>query len=1225
MNTLSAEKLTARFLGALVFLSLHASASYAASENIDSSGGATPEPVDQRCPQAGLDQIDGQGDIDVDGDCSGGGPGGNPSLSLNSFPPVGPNRLQLSVTGSCSNPDSPGGNVTLNTASGNFNNPIPPCTGSYSTTLDLASSGLSGEGTQQITAQFAGLTRSQTFTYDFIAPSLTGLSNVEINLDMNPYGPSLDQIELQNLIGFTATDSNGIASLTYNGSNSLNLDLSQETQFSVTIRATDTLGNFTDLGVVIDVVDPVDPTETVTINAFSDGSSDITIIHSNNVNAVLAEGLSGTCSPSGPQSVTLTNNLNSNTLTVDCNGEAWTATQTQLSDQLEINQASLEGRCDSNFTVIATKGTATDSTSAQVDITKPVLNLLTSDNPVILLEGSTYSQSNYVAINDNCSPLPNIDSLNAPDTSQAGATFNTTYTATDAAGNTADSVSLSFFIEPISGDSLIALLPMNGQQGVNINTGIEWDLLGENSQNTNVNFDVRILVGDTCPANVFESDSGIDYTLIRDDLPLLQDIDGQTVIQSTTLFQGSSLNYSTQYTLCIRAQIGENPALDQLEVPFTSASATIPTLSLQITEPETQPSGRTDIKFEGSNGEAGSLAIIYKRQDDGSFQEIASTIIATNGTFERTLNLPDGLPFSTFTYYARMQRNGNLGDPSAEVQYVFDPALTLDRPIIDNLIVSGSNPEWTLQLEIENYNAELEYRVWKRAGYSAECTSDCFGDTPFKLLQTQAVGAGALIVDATYDPTSAIENAVNTGTAYFVTAHDPITGSSSQRSNALTAEDNQSVQTFENGVPEFRYIVQSYGVEIFACNVPQAVLDTDPDLIRTTQWWVRTGPACPDNIPTDPSAGSNVAVGLDVLVRATIPQNQITNCIPLGVIEGLNPNTGYCFNTCLSDNNPDNAESCQTNLDDQTTPDDNQAPGFNGIEQAIPLNGNSVRVTYSEAIAQSFIELIQYQIFATSVFEIDSDGNRVPVFNQAATIVDEDTTEVIINGLSDDTEYAFMVTALDDTGNAAGADIYKKTNTLRDAPKIQSAQMQATGQANLAMFCLAVSDRNAGDIARIEEISIAPEQASLNGDSTQGLSALNLPSTELVTLLSASDNSRLVGRTGAASLSGGNGVNEQCIMLEVGDLIRSQQFSGVTGLLVVEDSSGLQDQYAFSGSLVDNGSRNVGTYSSAAGGSMCGTISAQKDLSQQPWIWLITLISMTGMMVYRRPAQSRNG
>lgn len=881
-----------------------------------------------------------------------------------------------------------------------------------------------------------------------------------------------------------------------------------------------------------------------------------------------------------------------------CNGTNWSVPNLDLSHPTNSGINST--------TMIATFGSDSDSKTYVYDITPPVLQLSASATDVEQGEifGTAEARTFIQTASDNYDSgdlSGNVVISGAPGNTSGrnvGDIIDVTFTLQDQAGNIS-TAHLSVHIIAPTQYYLSMIDPLDGTVGIPLHhSSFQWALSGPDT--SNVLYDYTLAKGDSCDIDIAAHQI---------------DFNGTTfTLTSVDLIETSN------YILCVSAK-RSGAELISKSFHFVTQSRDIPRLALDIDPSEdNQPSGQSQIILSSSQGESGSTAVFYSKDDSGVLTEISRTTIAIDGTASIVYDLPDLGQIPLYTFVSKMIRNDILGPVSNEVHYRFDPSLALDTPVIVYLDSGTDYKTATDQvgkLKWRPVAGADSYKVWRRIGNELCVQSDdhsCYqGSKPFSLYQSldEAYINSHLhngYIELTAADVGHIPDPSDSGISYFVTAHN---GSlSSRRSNSLSYLDSIQVRNFTTDSdgnllsPTLRIVQNAYSATVYACGVNNFDLDNSADLISRLQIQARG-----DNSNCDFDFDSN-AIELtpqifDSLSIVDVPNELIDDCTPVARINDLNPETNYCVATCFEDISSNGNPVCAPRKSDFETNPDDQAPDFAGIDQLIAHpNGNALVARWNPATADAPIEepLIQYEVSCTSEF----DDLGQPRFGDIAQIVNADSTEATISDLKTATKYACKVAAVDRFGNKNEGVGFKEESTLDNNPHIVATRMNFivddhTRTADRrAQVCLNTYDRNIPNGDRVSVSGMSFENRSSGNSNDNGYRAIQ--SIDLQNLI-VDDAATFYSLSGSPS-------QEDCFVLNLKDIVTSGDYQGLNYIIEVSDSNGNKSQMPGFASLNEGLSARTEMFGNRlSAGCSLTTVSEQKN-----FLWI--LLSVIGFGLF---------
>jgi len=833
----------------------------------------------------------------------------------------------------------------------------------------------------------------------------------------------------------------------------------------------------------------------------------------------------------------------------------------------------LSGAEVQNYTLntLAVHGTANDTQDYVFDVLAPKISLSAAFIQIPKGDlGGDFDNNDarpYIA-----SVVDNRDGILPPESVQiTGVPFSTnspgfhdvTYSISDAAGNTGQSI---LQVEVLNQSHILSLMtPVDHEVGTSLKPHFTWNI---QPFDVGYTYNIKVTTDPTCVGSVvFQSNniSGLSY-----DIPY-----------------GGSLEYVTAYYWCVEAFENGNSIANSLAT-FKTRTEEIPVVSLEVSDPAVQPNGQQEITLHGWNGETGSLAVVYE-VIDGQQNFVGQTLMTSSGEFYLSIALSQIQNPQNFKYVAKVKRGDEFGGTSNPAFYEYDPALGLDAVVLLHM-----SPRHNGRMKFLPSDGADYYRVWRRAGVGELCTpSDtihCYLNTkPFREVSGSFSTEGAYIVfeDAT-NFQDLINQANDTGISYFVTAHSDA-GQSSLRSNSISFVDTTQVKAFEPESPVFYFVMNPYSADIYACGVQNFDLDSSADLIRHVQYQKRgDNPNCNFKFDGRSTTDINVFNSLD---RRVEPNSGQSGCMLVAQYTNLEPNTNYCFDLCFDDVEA-NDLTCIPDKLAGNTPPDQTPPEFLGIINTFPNpDGESFIAEWSKASPESSIEVIlQYEISYTK--KVDQYGN--PVYkNDLLIISDPDQTTAKIPDVDTGTKYFVRVAALDNSKNKTfGTDPEKEiglpVTTLNNRPIIKSATLKPTNVVGILSLEITTTDRETpfGDSVSLKDFSVG-KASSTSLNSVANFSQRVMYSSTSLQALSASKNT------------------EDSVLLDLRDQLDMDSYSDLKFKVEVEDQlHGYTDTYEANSILNDKLSIQTGNFSSN-GLASCSLIVEGSQLSINWWIGIL--------------------
>jgi hypothetical protein len=1021
------------------------------------------------------------------------------SPTNNSFINISNVGSALNVTGNCNIKAA-----TVNVAMGSVSN-TATCDGTnYSTTLTgltaLADGNLSltatmGTASASITmikdtvrptvsisapsASVISSGGSATFTVSYSGASNVSLSNAQITVN-SPAGMTGCAASVSG--AGTSTRTVTLTGCSVSSTASVNFSIASNS-------AQDAAGNQAASAGPSNNVD-VNPTANITITSPLTGS----FINIANVGNVLT--VTGTCNLSGAAvSVTLGSLSNSTT----CNGTNYSTTLTGLA-----------ALADGSLTLTATMNAASASISLIKDTVAPTLAISSPSSTSVNSGGSVsytvnYSGADTISLNSSYVNIQSMPALSScaisvsPSgnprtitlsgcTAPAGAAVSAIIsiaagTATDSAGNSADASqpSLAFSVQgsgcPLPGAPTLST-PSNSATSVELVPNLSWSGLSLGITGCEVRYNVRVVPSSqTCVDN-----------------------EANAVTTSNTSLAWSTLDPATSYRWCVRSDVVQQGAgvlwgsWSQV-FQFSTTSATPGVATGLYTIPASSPSNprgnRYIIVGASISGEAGSTAIFKEITTTGA-QIVGSPLIPSgnNGQIEIAVDVEMHSPGAgERKYFVQIQRpnNGATGSPSSSVSYFYDPALSpgLDSPALEKNGSSVGSLIWT------HVVGATGYKIWRRIGLEDALSSGEWYQNikPFKLiasLTNPMIQNGQV---TWMDPAAPAPDA--DGISYFVTALNAT--EQSDRSNAQSFGDQtgptrrDTVDASGLLLQQVRFISQPSGRDAvgFLCNIHQDGYlggvdhgENSPDLFSQTQVKLKSADTACENEDYEQNSIATI-LPFDAIKSYTDNTLGIQNCLKVGTISNLEPNTTYCIKSCLLDSSNNREVNClEGKAFDQG--DDIVAPTFAGIKSAEPMeDGLSIKVKWDTPITQDSQEPINYKISYTQTY----NENGVPVFpNDGTSRVtdDENATELTVDQLDTGEPYCFKVTVYDNYQNSSdGNGKYLCTQTLNNAPILDALTItRDSNDAYKFLVNFRVLDRETNDGIVIKSLSFKTAEGS---------------------------------------------------------------------------------------------------------------------------------------------------
>lgn len=769
-----------------------------------------------------------------------------------------------------------------------------------------------------------------------------------------------------------------------------------------------------------------------------------------------------------------------------------------------------------------------------------------------------------------------ISGPNLPLTVQAGQTYHFTYNVTDSGGLPATPKARDF---NVAQNQIILISPPNGQMGTSRQALLTWDTLFPVAPNTTFTWKI------TPNANCAGSQS---------------DLTGNVQGKEYQIPSYYQLSAFTTYYWCVKS--------DQLGLSytapfhFTTQKEQIPTLFLSVLPltSANEPSGQEDIIIRATNGEAGSVAYFYEIIGD-QYVEIGSQMANNYGDIEFSFHIDNVSGPKEFKFAARLKRGNEFGNYSNPSSYFFDPALTVPSVELKHYEpVTKAKMRWLPNPEAASY------KVWRRVGEELcnETLQDCYlGTKPYELIASIDAASADMenghivFTDPNYRTTAPH------GTSYFVTTINA-KGQSSKRSNSISFEDNFTPQNIPSQ-DNYHSIARTdgYNIDVFICDTSHAYQwDNSADMKVIVQYAERQIDETCDDFDYDSRAVSVQNV-FDSLERRNFSEYGLQSCALANTHVGL-PGRSYCERVCLEDMSS-NRKICS---DGQSinTPNDETAPGFDGITNVIPQDdGFSALVKWKKALPSAEIETIQYEVKYTK----ETDASGLPIFSGTSFIVENvHQTSAIINNLETGTRYFFEVNAIDTAGNRSGQGHYLDRMTLDNRPKIHHMifdQVPNPHRPEQKRLVLQVIDREApmGDRVALKKVEyLRPGETEWREFNLQNDLILN----------QAQINSLYAASTPGES-------NETEFVLDS----RNHFIKLSSGKIrvTVEDQHGLEGQKELDVALL-RGASDYANFSASANAAF--GCSSRPDASNSPWSSLLSFILIVGVCALLRRRLCQN-
>jgi hypothetical protein len=442
-----------------------------------------------------------------------------------------------------------------------------------------------------------------------------------------------------------------------------------------------------------------------------------------------------------------------------------------------------------------------------------------------------------------------------------------------------------------------------------------------------------------------------------------------------------------------------------------------------------KPSGATVLSISGKNGEAGGVVHLFLHGSSAD-TDLGSTPVALDGSFQVNINLASyrslgALAPGEHLFFAKQERNFSggrlLSEASNYISYYYNPDLTVQPPVIAK---RGRDGTYSFSWENDLAHGGPTYHIWRREGFGS-CGSPghsdeiCYLGRPFKWVgSTQSASATRLTYDDTVNRRFPLGTIGRDGVSYFVTAQAP-SGETSIRSNALTFMD----QTPPKRTTEtYTFVTSGTTSTGFLCNMKASGYfdgDVSPDLsVRIKAVPSIPGKSClPREGFSYQSVDWDVQPAFDSLLAGASLATALgsANCIKVAELHGLQPNTNYCFLTCLQDGSSNVEEMCDAN--GVLAAPDVTNPVFRGVETARALeSGTEISVHWKRPeVSEKTFSVRDLKIFWTR--ERDSQGS--PIFkesSEASLSVGLEDEAANISGLQIDSDYWLRMSLVDAQG-----------------------------------------------------------------------------------------------------------------------------------------------------------------------------------------------------------------
>ncbi len=921
---------------------------------------------------------------------------------------------------------------------------------------------------------------SATFTVSYSGASNVSLSNAQITVN-SPAGMTGCSASVSG--AGTSTRTVTLSGCSVSSTASVNFSIASNS-------AQDAAGNQAAAAGPSNNVD-VNPTPNVTITSPLTGS----FINIANVGSAL--NVTGNCNINA---AAVNVAMGSVTNTATCNGTNYSTTLSGLS-------ALAEG----NLTLTASMGSASASISIIKDTVRPTVSI-TGPTPASITSGGTvtftanYTGANTISLASSHVSIQSMPALSSCSvsisgsgntrsitlsgcTAPAGAPISAIIsiaagTATDNAGNSADASqgSLAFSVQgsgcPLPGAPTL-LSPSAMANSIALVPNLSWTSVSLGITGCEVRYNVRVVpAAQTCVDNT-----------------------ANAVTTSAISLAWNALEPSTAYRWCVRSDVVQQDSgvlwgsWSQV-FSFTTTSAVPGVASGLYTLPASSPSnprGNRYIIVGGYiSGEEGSTALFKEITSSGA-QTVGSTLItpSNNGQVEVAIDVEVNRPGAgERKYFIQIQRpnNGATGSPSSSTSYFYDPALSpgLDSPALEK---NGSNTGSLIWTHVAGATA---YKVWRRIGL--EDVTPSMGEwyrnvKPFKMvghLTNPTVQNGQVIWT---DPQTLAST--NDGISYFVTALNATEQSDRSNSQSYFDENGPTRSDARDAsgllLQQVRFVSLSSGRDAlgFLCNIhPDGYLagadhgENSADLFAQTQVKIKSADTACEDENYEQNSISTI-LPFDALKSYTDATLGIQNCLRVGLVNDLEPNTTYCIKSCLLDSSNNREVNClEGKAFDQG--DDIVAPEFAGIKSAEPMeDGLSIKVKWDAPVTQDSQEPINYKISYTQSY----DENGVPQFPNDGTsrVTDDETAvELTVDQLNTGEPYCFKVTVYDNYQNSSdGNGKYLCTQTLNNAPMLDALTITRDPKDAFKFFVnFRVLDREANDGIVIKSLSLKTDEAS---------------------------------------------------------------------------------------------------------------------------------------------------
>ncbi len=511
---------------------------------------------------------------------------------------------------------------------------------------------------------------------------------------------------------------------------------------------------------------------------------------------------------------------------------------------------------------------------------------------------------------------------------------------------------------------------------------------------------------------------------------------------------------NSTYHICLTANAGLAGSKQAAFSSFTTRGDLSPARNL-FTSPHTtstQRAGNRSILVGGYNSEEGSMARVYMKSASGDLEmNVRRMHASADGKFFVPVMLPDRLPAGRYDFYIQFERPTQDGTPqtaiSSPVTYWYDPAKSLNKPFVTKKASIGA-------FQIEPVDNARYYFIYRRVAYgfceepkpkpspSTEPSPapeniperSCYRDSPFRFLASVVQPrplASIDFQDNTLNDLPASDK--QRGVSYFVIARR--SSDESLASNIVTFDDSNTAPAVTPAAA-LAVISGSSGrsVEVLHCGKPldearSLAIDHSFDLTATLTWT----PANECNSATFSSSRDIVSKSFKVDALNTVSRSQrsASACVIAGRISNLEPNTSYCFRSCMSDAQGHTSNTCWA-LTYKTQKDQTARSPFEISSLRASDSGEGLDVRWS-VLDPDYVEerYIRYEL------RVEQNGEIIQ--NTVAAI---DERRMRIEGLKTAENYCVSLWAVDREGSLVESSRGSVcSQTLDNRPRVEGVHI----------------------------------------------------------------------------------------------------------------------------------------------------------------------------------------